>query len=181
MTIVVTKKPLPLWVWLFIVQQLIGILAGLRGVASQWRYLLSPNHRNPVLHAVAAPYETAMSLLFAAIVAASVVGVVLTFRRASITRIYWLTLLVVLPTWRLLQMGTSELERRAIAHAGFIVRPAPAIPIWSYVFGCAMIAAWWLYWARSRAVRETFVKRRTNAPDNTAGETREPLRTSPAR
>jgi hypothetical protein len=180
MTIVMAKKPLPLWVWLFLVQQAIGILAGLRGIASQWRYLVSPSPRNPVLHGVAAPYETAMSLLFAAIVAASIVGVVLTFRRARLTRRYWLTVLVMLPACRLLQMGTGELERRAIARAGFLVRPAPAIPVWSYAFGCAMIVAWWLYWARSRAVRETFVGRYTDPP-GTTGEARGPLRASPAR
>jgi hypothetical protein len=156
-----THRPtssLPGWIQLFVAQQLVAILFGGRAIVRLWLALAATGATSISVRSVAAPYEVSQIVLFAVPALVSALGLFLITARAGITRRYWIAALTLLPTWRVLELLVQRLQRDAIVRAGWTPAPSAVLSRWAYVISCCMIVAWWLYWLRSRAVRETFVE-----------------------
>jgi hypothetical protein len=149
------KVPLPGWIILFAIVQTSGAGWRMWHVAQAVSILWRVRHATGAAGDIVRGYASTRAVLTTILIALGIAGVAKIVRRGRDTRRYWVVCMPVMICISGVLISMTWTEAHALSSAlGHEVSSEVVTP---RVIGAYLVAlAWWLYWVRSRRIRETF-------------------------
>jgi hypothetical protein len=152
---VVPRSPVPGWVWLFMVGQAAACVQRVRHLVQAGHTVWTVRHATGPTGAMLRGYASTRAVLGTMLIALGVMGIAKIVRRGHDTRRYWVVSLPFMLTLSAVIVMMNAAEAGALAaKLGHPVAANAGMP--RVIGGWLSLTLWWLYWKRSRRVREAF-------------------------